>query len=328
MDKDISLPIVSIIMPAYNAELFIGEAIQSILNQSFTNFEFIIINDGSNDRTEEIINSYKDSRILYIKNEINLNIVESLNLGIKYARGEYIARMDADDVADKFRIEKQLNYLKSNDLDIIGSNAFLFGDNQIRRLIQLPENQFDLEYYLLIYSPFIHPSILGESKCFKNFLYNKGFEFIEDLYLWYELIINNYRVGNHPEPLLNYRISPNQITKTKNDIQEIKSNELRREYFKIYSGNLSDDFGVFLETLKFQKDFKYFEFWVNQLVELANCKGVSSHCRDQIIVEIMRRSPIKLWEKIRVLNFRLKPKQYWKLVRSQIRHTLDQLNFE
>lgn len=322
MDKNLEQPLISVIMPAFNAEKYIGDSIKSILNQSFSNFEFIIINDGSTDQTGEIINSFKDSRIIYIKNKINLNIVESLNLGIKYARGEYIARMDADDIADKFRIEKQLNYLQFNDLDIIGSNAYLFGDYRMRRLIQLPEKQFDLAYFFLLYSPLIHPSILGKSICFKNFPYNKEFEFIEDLYLWFELIINNYRMGNYPEPLLNYRISPTQITKTKNVEQEIKANQLRRDYFKAYSGNLNDDFGNFLGTLKFQKDFKYFEYWINQLLELANLKGVSANCRDQIIVEIMRRSPLKLWEKLRLLNFRLKPMQYWQLVRSQIRHAL------
>ena len=97
------MPIISVVMPVYNAESFLEEAINSILRQTFYDFEFIIINDGSTDKTEEIILSYKDSRILYQKNEKNSGIVYTLNKGFSIASGMYIARMDADDISHNDR---------------------------------------------------------------------------------------------------------------------------------------------------------------------------------------------------------------------------------
>ena len=103
---------VSIVIPVYNAEKYIKEAIESILNQTFSNFEFIIIDDGSIDATEEIIKSFKDSRIVYIKNEKNLGLIKTLNKGISIARGEFIARMDSDDISMPQRFELQLDVFK------------------------------------------------------------------------------------------------------------------------------------------------------------------------------------------------------------------------
>ena len=108
------MPKISVVMPAYNAEKYIGESIDSILNQTYGDFEFIIINDGSRDSTKEIILSYSDNRIVYLENEINSGIVVTLNKGLKYATGEYIARMDADDIAVAERLEKQIEFMEKN----------------------------------------------------------------------------------------------------------------------------------------------------------------------------------------------------------------------
>ena len=97
-------------MAVYNGEKYLCEAIESMLNQTYTNFEFLIINDGSTDTTEEIILSYKDERIRYIKNEQNLKLIASLNKGLVLANGKYIARMDADDISMLERLEKQVDF--------------------------------------------------------------------------------------------------------------------------------------------------------------------------------------------------------------------------
>lgn len=106
------MPKISVVMPAYNAEKYIGKSIDSILNQTYGDFEFIIINDGSKDSTKEIILSYSDNRIVYLENEINSGIVVTLNKGLEYATGEYIARMDADDIAVAERLEKQIEFME------------------------------------------------------------------------------------------------------------------------------------------------------------------------------------------------------------------------
>lgn len=100
--------LVSVVLPAYNAELYLKEAIDSVLSQTFTDFELIILNDGSIDRTEEIILSYNDSRIVYVKNEKNLGLIGTLNKGINLAKGKYIARMDADDICLPERFKNRL----------------------------------------------------------------------------------------------------------------------------------------------------------------------------------------------------------------------------
>lgn len=107
------MPVISVIMPVYNTkEKFLREAVESILNQTFTDFEFIIINDGSDSITEDIILSYKDLRIKYLKNEQNLGIVQSLNKALKSASGKYIARMDADDISMPHRLGNNMNLWK------------------------------------------------------------------------------------------------------------------------------------------------------------------------------------------------------------------------
>ena len=114
MDSPVNAPAVSVVMPVYNGEKYLRESIDSILNQTYTDYEFIIVNDGSNDKTEEIILSYNDNRIRYIKNEKNLQIVKSLNRGIELAKGRYIARMDADDISLPRRFEKQITFMENN----------------------------------------------------------------------------------------------------------------------------------------------------------------------------------------------------------------------
>ena len=111
---------ISVILPAYNAEKFLREAIDSILGQTYKNFELIVLNDGSTDRTEDIILAYDDPRIRYVKNEKNLKLIKTLNKGIDLAKGEYIARMDADDISLPRRFEIEVNYLQEHsDIDVV-----------------------------------------------------------------------------------------------------------------------------------------------------------------------------------------------------------------
>ena len=108
------MPEITVLMPVYNGEKYLRPAIESILNQTFSDFEFLIINDGSTDNSESIILSYKDERIRYVKNENNLKLIKTLNKGIDLARGKYIARMDADDISLPTRLEREIEYMESH----------------------------------------------------------------------------------------------------------------------------------------------------------------------------------------------------------------------
>ena len=106
MDENIKHPAISVVMPLYNGEKYLKEAINSILEQTYSDFELLLIDDASSDRTEEIIRSYKDDRIVYIKNEQNLGLIKTLNKGLDLAKGEFIARMDQDDISAPTRFDE------------------------------------------------------------------------------------------------------------------------------------------------------------------------------------------------------------------------------
>ena len=157
-----SEPVISVIMPVYNAETYVEEAIKSILNQTFEDFEFLIINDGSEDNSLSIINNYasKDNRIKIISRE-KKGLVFSLNEGIKLAKGKYIARMDADDISVPERFKKQISYLERNsDVDICGTWIETFGRSM--EVLKYPVQHDDIKVALLFAFGLAHPSIMAK----------------------------------------------------------------------------------------------------------------------------------------------------------------------
>jgi glycosyltransferase involved in cell wall biosynthesis len=196
-------PLVSVVMPVHNAEQYLKEAINSILNQTYTNFELIIVNDGSSDESETIIKSLNDARITYHKFEQQQGIVAALNYGLQITKGDFVARMDADDVCYKNRLEIQVNYLLSNpEVGILGSQYK--GINGKSR--NMPTTHEQIIWYLLNASPFVHPSVIFRADFLRNnqVLYDKQFEFAEDLNLWVEHI-NKTKYANTSETLIQYR---------------------------------------------------------------------------------------------------------------------------
>ena len=126
-----NLSLVSVIMPVYNGAMYLNEAITSILRQTYSNFEFIIINDGSTDLSEEIILSFSDSRIVYVKNPENYRLIKTLNLGFSMAKGRYIARMDADDISHPDRLLKQVDFLDHNiEYGLVGTGVNLLNSEK------------------------------------------------------------------------------------------------------------------------------------------------------------------------------------------------------
>ena len=122
-------PLVSIILPVFNSEEFLSESISSIINQTYDHFELIIIDDASTDKSSNLIKSFKDSRVIYIKNERNLGIASSLNIGIKKAKGKYLARMDDDDISEPKRLDKQVRFMEENtSCGLLGTYAKLIGN--------------------------------------------------------------------------------------------------------------------------------------------------------------------------------------------------------
>jgi glycosyltransferase involved in cell wall biosynthesis len=211
-------PKVSVIMPVYNGAKYLKEAIESVLAQTYTFFEFVIINDGSNDDSENVIKSFMDERIKYVKNE-HMGLIDSLNLGIKKSTGEFIARFDADDICEPNRLEEQIKFFKNNpEKMLVGSWATVINEDGIKtgELKYPPLDWQKIKKYSLLHNPLIHPTVM-----FKKALidaagdYNKKFKHIEDYELWTR-IIYKYPCANISLPLIKYRVHNNQITKKKN----------------------------------------------------------------------------------------------------------------
>ncbi len=197
---------ISVIMSTYKTDRdMIDTAINSILNQTYYNFEFIIICDGDKDEYEYLKEKYIDKRIILLLNEKNMGLPYSLNKGIDIATGDYIARMDSDDISLPNRLECQINYLeKHSNIDICSSYARTFGkENSSLKLFLI--NDEELKIQLLYRSVFIHPTIVGKKEVFKNYKYNENFKRAQDFELW-NRIIDKYNVGIVPKILLKYRV--------------------------------------------------------------------------------------------------------------------------
>ena len=197
---------ISVVMPVYNTnEEYLRESIESILNQTFTDFEFIIINDGSTNNAEEVILSYKDERIKYIKQE-NQGVPKSLNNGFDIANSEYIARMDADDISLPTRFEKQVKFLDENkNISLVGTEFESFPDY---KLVSLPMFPKILDF--LKGCRVGHPTVMLRKADFDkyNLRYNENFKVAQDYELWARAIrVLNF--ANIKEVLLKYRVHEN-----------------------------------------------------------------------------------------------------------------------
>ncbi len=205
-------PLVSVIMAAYNAEKTVGATIRSILGQTYQNFELIIVDDASKDRTVEVIQSFSDPRIVLLRNQINLKQGLARNKAIDRAKGEFIAVQDADDLSLPTRLEKQVAFLLSHpEVDVVGSNAYLFNDSGaiLGGLVTKGNTHQELTDHMNTKMPLIHPSILGKTDWFRRYRY-RHYPRSQDR----ELFLRSYQhstFGNIPEFLYAYR-DPGKVT--------------------------------------------------------------------------------------------------------------------
>jgi glycosyltransferase involved in cell wall biosynthesis len=218
------MKLISVIMPCYNSNLYIREAIQSILNQTYSNFELLVLDDGSTDGTKSIVLDFKDARIKYYCEIENKGIVYQLNKGIENAKGEFIARMDADDISLPERFQKQIDFLedpKNHKIDVLGTDAVSIGKETSKIQFQnYKPNQ--ISFLLNFFCPILHPTVMMRSKIFqKGLKYSDEYKYAEDLALW-RMIDNAKNIAILKESLLQYRIHQNQTN----------SNEIRKEVQK------------------------------------------------------------------------------------------------
>jgi glycosyltransferase involved in cell wall biosynthesis len=203
---------ISVLMPAFNCGKYIAASIRSILNQTYKEFEFIIINDGSTDNTEEIINSFKDSRIIYKKIE-NKGTSGALNYGLSIASSEWVARIDADDINVPERLEKQVKFIESNPgYDVISSWSVYFRDpSKIIFLLKGPVENSGIQEYLNLHNPMNQSSTIYRKEKILTARYNEDYRVNEDFELFHR-IRNEVRFYNMPEFLVYTRLRTDSKT--------------------------------------------------------------------------------------------------------------------
>lgn len=216
-------------MPVYNGEKYLREAVESILGQTFTDFEFIIVDDGSTDTTPTILEEYasKDHRITILTNEHNSGICVTLNRGLDAAQGEYIARMDADDISLPTRLEKQIAFMdKHLEVGALGTSLEVFAEGFAPYQFPMQTNPRQCRADMLFNTCMAHPSVVIR-KCVlteHGLNYDDHFRGVEDYHLWWR-ISQRADVCNLAEPLLRYRKHPQQITANRGDAFQLLNHE-------------------------------------------------------------------------------------------------------
>jgi glycosyltransferase involved in cell wall biosynthesis len=288
---------ISVIMPVYNAEKYLDEAIQSILNQTYKNFEFIIINDGSTDKSLEIIRKYKkqDTRIVLISRK-NKGLITSLNEGIEKAEGKYIARMDADDISLPERFTKQVKLMEKENLDICGTHYFIISEHSHYLSARVVSCKQDFNKMILARSvPFAHGSVMFKKSFYeKNYLrygntkYNKA----EDYALWIDFVDHNAKISNVDEFLFKYRHLENSLSKQNVNYQhaiQLSKYYIRNNYkwldslFEKYKNKIKD-----LNEFEIEQ-FSYFiikTFFKGKIIDKLKCLKLISV--DIKIINILR----------------------------------------
>ena len=247
---------VSVIMAVYNGDKYVNDAIESILNQTYQDIEFIIIDDGSNDKSFKIIKNWaeKEKRIKLIQNPVNIGLTRSLNIAIKFCRGDFIARQDADDISLPYRLEKQIDFLTKN-------KEFAFcGCNSIRKQNKNQDFIFNFEFNeieknLIVENCFIHPSILIRTDILRKYgVYNESYYYSQDYELWSRLIYKyKLKAKNLSEKLIIMNIPSKKFYKKylrKFFIQRINTIRTQFKYIKFAPYKFKAIFSLFIRMIE------------------------------------------------------------------------------
>lgn len=302
-------PKVSVMMSVYNAQKYIKEAINSILSQTFNDFEFIIIDDSSTDNSLEIARQYakKDRRIRLIRNKTNLGLTRSLNKAIKLARGNYIARQDADDFSEKNRLESQFNFLEENKDIFLCSSGFFIVDEQSRVMGPISKEMNSLE----VKRNLQNTNCLCGSFMFRNdgkTLYLEKFIYSQDYDLYLRLLERGKKMACMKEVLYNYRINDTHISSRHGKAQQLfaqKAKEFylqRREYKKDSYDKLDP-----CSILRLGEKYPHF-ILTDYLTILALLNSNKRQARKKIILTIIQNKKINL----QLIKYFIKSFLWWK----------------
>lgn len=237
-------PLITVLMPAYNPGVHFDEAVRSILSQRFTDFELLMLDDGTQDGSLGILDTIQDPRIRLIRNPRNLGLVETLNLGLREARGRYIARMDADDVAHPDRLGHQLAFMQARpDVAIMGTWSRTIGEGITPWETHYPTEHADIVCHMLFNTGLTHPTVMIDLQQMQQhgLTYRAVNPHAEDYDLWTRAA-DVVRLANLSEVLLDYRVHPTQVSSSHQDAQKQSARRIREALIRRLtpSGTLSD----------------------------------------------------------------------------------------
>ncbi|HOY47816.1 MAG TPA: glycosyltransferase family A protein [Flavobacteriales bacterium] len=238
-----SQPLVSVLMPVYNAGKDLAEAIQSILDQTYTNFEFIIVNDGSTDASRDVISNFNDSRIHLIDNEVNKGLIATLNLGIDACKGEYIVRMDADDISLPERIEHQIAFLEAHShYGLVGCWFEDFGDQIQSKVVRYSDDDTYIRIRHLYQTHIAHPTAVWRASIIRahQLKFDPAFVHGEDYEFWVRM--SAYcKMSNVKEVLVRKRDHPHNVTNKYAQIMQDTCARVKQRQFSLMGINCSTD---------------------------------------------------------------------------------------
>lgn len=265
------LPKISVIMSVYNESVEeLTKSIGSIINQTYSNIEFIIINDNPNNNNIKVaVKEANDSRILYYENETNLGLIKSLNRAITFATGDYIARMDADDISKPNRLKDELMYMIDNKIDLLGSFIEVIDENDIvqKKIMKFPKKKHQIEFFMRWGNCLAHPTWLVKKEVYKNLKGYRNVPNCEDYDFLLRAISYGYTIGNIPKVELSYRVRKNGISKSHEAEQYILRNHLSKT---INNFNIPSDVSIkeYVDSKEFDIECKKFIYYKNLKLNL------------------------------------------------------------
>ena len=294
---------VSVIMSVYNGEAYLAEAIESIINQTFQNWELIVINDCSTDSTAQILADFaqKDARVKVHPNEVNLRLPTSLNKAISLCSGKYIARMDADDISLPGRLEKQYKFMEENPDVSLSSCRFMTVKNGVYASGGAGGrcDSDAIKAMLLVANPILHPGVIAKAEVMKEFCYDTTLTCTEDLELWTRLAMANHKMKILPECLLIYRLHDKQITSTTLERQHTEVLKIQQKYYSSLLQSMDEDMqkfyisGVyFKENASIDRFVKYAK-WLRSLANENFDKKSIDYALFEILAEYKRGTVAK-----------------------------------
>ena len=296
-------PDISVIMSVYNGETYLEEAIESVTNQTFKNWELIVINDCSTDRTAEILSDFaaRDERVKVHPNEVNLKLPTSLNKAISLCSGKYIARMDADDICLPDRFEKQFKFMEENPDVALSSCRFLTVKNGVYASGGAGGrcDSDALRAMLLVMNPILHPGVIAKAEVMRRFNYDTTLTCTEDLELWTRMAMENQKMQILPECLLIYRLHDKQITSTTLERQHTEVLKIQKKYYSALLEGMDEEMQKFyISGIYFKENTdinKFLEYakWLRSVTAKNFDKTAVNYALFEILAEYKRCSAAK-----------------------------------